>query len=140
MKNNSSLKNFILVAGGLLLISNSVFALPLPASKSKWLRCGRYTINLDESKERFSISSGSVVKQGKAVFYPHQINFDDFYGETSSGLNKLSFSISRKDLTYQINNYYRNYSFGNDTGWVQVGKAQEGICEIIKNPTENNKI
>lgn len=125
-----------------LIVSIGYYADASSASsiKSKWLKCGTYTISLDESKETFSVKTGSVTKQGKAVFYPEQVDFDDFYGQTSDGINKLVYSINRKNLNYQVVNYMRMNLYGKDTGWVQVGKAQEGICILIKNPNEGNKI
>lgn len=127
----------------------AVFAAPpvaMPSAKSKWLECGGYTINLDEEKEKYSAKLASFLYQGKATFFPQQITFDILWLEAvNGGGEKKSFSINRKDLSFQIKNLSRTNlgrvgSLNTDTGWVQKGETQEGSCKVIKNPTEENKI
>ena len=40
------------------------------------LKCGGQEINLDSAKERFSLTSGSEIFQGRAMFSAGQINFE----------------------------------------------------------------
>jgi len=81
-----------------LLISAAVAgavltAMPPAEAKSIWLKCSDQVINLDSTKEKFSLTYGDKVYQGQAMLGPGQINFEFQAYVTPSG------SVSLKALT-----------------------------------------
>jgi hypothetical protein len=115
-------------------------------AKSLWLKCGSQEINLDSTKERFSLTSRGNIYQGDAMFSPEQINFEfkqDLLENTSSKgrmMDTFAYAISRKTLEYTLNEstvltLTRNYSSGS------AKEPVKGKCIIMKKlPTAGNKI
>ena len=115
-------------------------------AKSIWLKCGSQEINLDSTKERFSLTDISKIYQGDAMFSPEQINFEfkrDFLENSSSKgvmVTTLAYAISRKTLEYTLNESTvvtlgRNYKSGS------AKEPEKGKCIIMKKmPTAGNKI
>lgn len=104
-------------------------------SKSVWLKCGEYNINLDDQRERYSIQTDSKVFQGSAMFAPSQISFEFQPLMLSNGGGfKYNYIVNRKTLAYSRSTLHRYVSGGiMDSGWVLKGN-DAGICAILKIP------
>ena len=114
-------------------------AIPVDA-KSTWLKCGSQEINLDSTKERFSLAKLGTIYQKPATFSPVQINFEyqTLYFAYGSGL-KDAWVIDRKTLNYTLTHLQTLGSFGPD--WTPKGEPETGKCSIIKTPpTAGNQI
>ena len=118
-------------------------------AKSIWLKCGSQEINLDSTKERFSLTDPvGMIRQGDAMFSPEQINFEfkRDLSESSPRITKgyyvdtFAYAISRKTLEFTINqstviNFSASYQSRSDKEPVK------GKCIIMKKmPTAGNKI
>lgn len=112
-------------------------AMPPAEAKSIWLKCGEQAINLDSAKERFSLTSGSEVFQGRATFSPGQINFEFALIATDAGSGvKRAYAIDRKSLKYTEKLMSKFMS----SGW-STSSSTAGKCSIMKTaPTAGNQI
>ena len=117
-------------------------------AKSFWLQCGGHEINLDSSRERFSLTFLDKVYQGPATFSPGQIDFEFQWLEAPGGGGlKRAYSIDRKSLKY-TNTSLSKYVIGNfSSGWIQkestdkTSNPESGKCSIMKAPpTAGNQI
>ena len=124
-----------------ILAATSFVLLSLCASpsyaKSLWLRCGGAEINLDTDRQQYNIEHLRTVYQGKASFFPNQISFEyrllnDGYG---GGL-RTDYVIDRKTLEYTRTTMIKGIL---DRKWAP-GNSTTGVCELIPNPTQGNKI
>lgn len=125
-------------------------AMPPAEAKSIWLKCSSQVINLDSTKEKFSLTYGDKVYQGQAMFSPGQINFEfQTFGDPRGAISlKSAYSIDRKSLNYTNTSMDRIVlSSSYDTGWVPQKSTAEapnpisGKCSIMKTPpTTGNKI
>lgn len=128
------------------ILKIAVFALFLVSaspswSKSVWLECERFLLNIDDAKERYVISIKpnaekrfplmSNVFQGNASFFPDQIKFNVPVGNEEI----LSFVLNRKTLAFNTQHLFMLLG-----GWSKSGFNQEGTCIQIKNPHTENKI
>jgi hypothetical protein len=125
-----------------LLISAAVAGTvltPMPPAEAKsiWLKCGGQEINLDSTKERFSLTSGSEIFQGRAMFSPGQINFEFTLIATTAGSGvKRAYAIDRKSLEYTEKLMLK---FIGDS-W-STSSSTAGKCSIMKTPpTAGNQI
>jgi hypothetical protein len=113
-------------------------------AKSFWLKCGRYVVNLDSDKERYSMELDVLKKvyQGSIVFNPKQINFEVKLSSLANGSGtRYDFVINRKTLDYERKTMVNSVlGFGTDKGWETIGTPETGKCSFVKNPTEGNKI
>jgi hypothetical protein len=121
------------------------FSVLQPANaKSFWLKCGRYVVNLDSDKERYSMELDVLKKvyQGSVVFNPKQINFEVKLSSLPNGSGtRYDFVINRKTLDYERKTMVNSVlGFGTDKGWETIGTPETGKCSFVKNPTEGNKI
>jgi len=81
------------------LLGASLTAISPAEAKSIWLKCGGQEINLDSTKERFSMQHSGKVFQGTALFSPNQINFENHWQIYPNGGGiKYSYEINRKSL------------------------------------------
>ena len=134
----------VAVAGAVLT------AMPPAEAKSIWLKCSDQVINLDSTKEKFSLTDGNKIYQGRAIFNPGQIDFEFQIYENPMGTVsvKTAYSIDRKSLKYTDTTLDRIvFSSSSDTGWVpqkSTGKNPNpvsGKCSIMKTPpTTGNQI
>ena len=121
------------------MAGTALTAMPLAEAKSIWLKCGSQEINLDSTKERFSMQHSGKVFQGAALFNPGQINFENHWQIYSNGGGfKHSYEINRKTLAYKKTALYS--MFGNN--WEPLTAVPEtGNCLIMKTPpTADNQI
>ena len=115
-------------------------------AKSIWLKCGSQGINLDSTKERFSLTDIGKIYQGDAMFSPEQINFefkrDSLENTSSRGLHvtTIAYAINRKTLEYTLNSY-AVVSFSASHKSRVDDEPVRGKCIIMKKlPTAGNKI
>ena len=131
---------------GLFLLMHSISV----SAKSVWLECGEYQFNLDENRREYTtkIQLGRLptkLVQGTATFFPSHINFSvpTLIFPDGGGIQN-DFSINRKTLEYQQPTMSRDISYiTGDTGWVLQKRSNNpkiGICRVIKNQAEGNKI
>ena len=136
-----------------LLIAAAVAGTSLTAirpadAKPIWLECGSQVINLDSSKERFSLTSGDKIYQGRATFNPGQIDFEyQWYESPGGGGLKFAYSIDRKSLKYIKTSLHRIVLLYSDSGWepqsgsIKYPNPKLGKCFIMKTPpTSGNQI
>lgn len=118
-------------------IANLLLAVP-SAAKPIWLRCGYDEINLDADRQQYNtFSSGGIVVQGKATFYPNQINFQVPYPIGGGSEMRYDWVINRKTLSYIKITMSKTFLWD----WkVLDEKPDTGICKIIPNPNQGNKI
>jgi hypothetical protein len=119
--------------------SAALAAMPAVEAKSIWLKCGSHEINLDSTRERFSMQQDGKVIQGAALFSPFQINFENHWQAYPNGGGfKHSYAINRKTLEYSKVSLYS--MFGNDWEPLSVS-PEEGKCLVMKrSPTAGNQI
>jgi hypothetical protein len=130
------------------LLGAPLIALNPVEAKSIWLKCGNQVINLDSTKEIFSLTMINKVYQGRAVFNPGQIDFEYKWVDFGKGDGlKYAYSIDRKSLEYTKTSLDRFVLGFSDSGWVPQKSTEEspnpefGKCSIIKTPpTAGNKI
>jgi len=121
-----------------VVIGASVVGAGPVEAKSIWLSCDGTEINLDSGKERFSLTSGSEIVQGKAIFNPGQINFEYLVGDFGGGDGiKDAYVINRKTLAYSKSSMMKFLT----STWKPSGTEKTGKCKIMKTPpTAGNKI
>jgi hypothetical protein len=128
----------------------SLTAIRLADAKPIWLECGSQVINLDSAKERFSLTSGDKIYQGRATFNPGQIDFEyQWYESPLGGVGaKFAYSIDRKSLNYIKTSLQRIVIVGfSDSGWepqsgsIKYPNPKLSKCFIMKTPpTSGNQI
>ena len=110
-------------------------------AKPIWLKCGLQEINLDSSKEKFSLTDGDKIYQGNAIFSSGQINFE-FKDEMLSGMATVEtrYAISRKTLDYTLNTS-TIITISSSYKKESAKEPEKGKCIIMKKlPTTGNKI
>ena len=152
-----------------ILAATSFVLLSLCASpsyaKSLWLKCRHRVINLDTDRQQYTIERGEKVVQGKASFFPNQINFehllheDDYtlFGKNYTSGRRTDYVINRKTLEYTITDMKKvvRDMFPDIPGsprfivreWViddplhsSLPNPETGVCKLIPNPNQGNKI
>lgn len=132
-----------LIAAAAVAVATLIAMLPAEA-KSIWLKCGDQVINLDGAKERFSLTSGKIIYQGRATFSPRQIDFEyQLLDLPGGGGVKNVYSVDRKSLNYTETGFV---SFTNN-GWIRAESTSKspnptfGKCSVMKTPpTTGNQI
>ena len=126
--------------------STVLTAMPPAEAKSIWLKCGTLQINLDSSKERYSLTQGTQIYQGAAIFSPSQINFEYRTLVDGAGGMKEVWAINRKTLAYTGTTMAKhNNSLIEDKSWKLLPgispNPESGKCSIMKTPpTAGNQI
>ena len=126
-------KQLVLLFTCLLTVSFSVSS---SYAKSIWLKCGNDEINLDATKGEFNTKLSNKLYQGKAVFFPSQVNFQVHLVTTSGGSGfRDDYTIDRKTLTYTKKSMIR-FMYGD---WKESSE-KTGKCLLIEDPNKGNKI
>jgi len=146
-----------------ILAATSFVLLSLCAShsyaKSLWLKCGEEVINLDTDKQQYNIETRTKVVQGKASFFPNQINFVyQWLNDGHGGGLRSDYVIDRKTLEYtkttmrkdtlleSVRPLYESvgiYKPNPYRDWAPFSSSPNpttGVCKLIPDPTQENKI
>lgn len=118
--------------------------IPHAEAKPIWLECGNQVINLDSAKERFSLTDGNVVYQGRAVYNPGQINFEYQWADMKQfGGLKYAYLVDRKSLKYTKTTLasYFGGAWEPQESTAKNINPKIGQCLIMKTPpTAGNQI